>query len=88
MEKPKKSRHDSISTQAVQLENANAREHPGASQKKGKKRKKIDAEEQGESMEHNETEGGPSKKKRKNRTSFADPREDTQLNTQSRKGAL
>ena len=84
MEKPKKSGHNRISTQAVQLEIANAREHS----EKGKKRKKIDAEEQRESMEHKETEGGPSKKKRKNRTSFADPREDTQLNTQSRKGVL
>lgn len=105
--KPKKSNHDKLSTQAVQLENTfiaqagkpkkkKAREHPeqqhDTSQKKGKKRKKIDAEEQMESMENkaqSEAEGEslPPKKKHKNRTNFADPREDTQLNTQSRKGA-
>ena len=111
LEKPKKSKHDKLSTQAVQLENivmddhspekpekkkVKAREHSeqqhDTSQKKGKKRKKIDAEEQVESMEHKaqseaEGESGPLKKKHKNRTNFADPREDTQLNTQSRKGA-
>ena len=108
--KPKKSKHDKLSTQAVQLENividdqspekpkkkSKAREHSeqqhDISQKRGKKRKKIDAEEQVESMEHKaqseaEGESGPPKKKHKNRTNFADPREDTQLNTQSRKGA-
>jgi hypothetical protein len=99
----KRPEHDKISTQAVRLENiiddqspeklkeeAYAREQHDTSQRKGKKRKKIDAEEQGESIEHkaqSETEEGPLKKKHKNRTDFADPREDTQLNTQSRKGA-
>ena len=61
-----------------------------SSQKNRKKRKDRDAEEQEESMEHKaQSEEGaePPKKKHKNRTSFADPREDTQLNTQSRKGA-
>ena len=107
LKKPKKSKHDELSTQAVQLENIvtdqseklkkkKAREHPeqqpDTSQKKGKKRKKIDAEEQVESMENKaqsevEGESGPLKKKRKNRTNFADPREDTMLNRQSRKGA-
>ena len=63
-------------------------EHDDTSQKKGKKRKKIDAEGQGESKTQSESEeeSGPSKKKHKNRTNFVDPREDTQLNTQSRKG--
>ncbi|KAF8803838.1 hypothetical protein BYT27DRAFT_7171242 [Phlegmacium glaucopus] len=61
------------------------------SQKKGKKRKKRDAEELQESVEHKaqseEAEGAsePPKKKHKNRTIFADPKEDTELNTQSRK---
>lgn len=59
-------------------------------EKKRKKRKKRDAEEQEEFMEHKpqseEATSGPPKKKHKNRTYFADPREDTQLNTQSRKG--
>jgi len=38
-------------------------------------------------MEHKDADGDsePPKKKHKNRTSFSDPREDTQLNTQSRK---
>ena len=98
----KKSKHDKLSTQAVQLENIvideqspekpkkKGREHPeqqnDISRKKGKKRKKIEAEEQ---VKNSEVEGdpGPPKKKHKNRTNFADPREDTQLNTQSRKGA-
>lgn len=86
-------------TDAEKLKKKKAKgaEHPEQqqeiSQKKGKKRKKGDAEEQEESMAHmaqiNEAEGQsePPKKKHKNRTSFADPREDRQLNTQSRKGA-
>ena len=64
------------------------------SQKQEKKRKKRDTEEQQEStVEHKQSEEAegelePPKKKHKNRTSFADPREDTQLNAQSRKGVL
>jgi hypothetical protein len=98
-------KHDKPSTQDVQWEKflvddqspekpkkkkVNAPEH--TSQKMGKKRRRADAEEQRESMEHKaqseeaEGESGPPKKKHKNRTNFADPREDTQLNTQSRKG--
>ena len=106
LKKPKKSKHHKLSTQAVQLENIviddqspekpkkKAREHleqHDTSSKKGKKRKKIDAEEQVEPMENKvqsegEGESGPPTKKHKNRTDFADPRADTQLNTQSRKG--
>lgn len=58
------------------------------SQKNAKKRKKGNPEEQEESMELEDAEGDsePPKKKHKNRTSFPDPREDTQLNMQSRKG--
>jgi hypothetical protein len=105
LKKPKKSKHDKLSTQAVQLENIvidrsdklkkkKVWEHPEqqhhTSPKKGKKRKNV--EEQVESMEKKaqseaEGESGPPKKKHKNRTNFADPREDTQLNAQSRKGA-
>ena len=78
------------------LKKKKAQEHPeqqhDTSQKKGKKRKKIDAEEQAETMERKaqseaEGESGPPKKKHKNKTNFADPREDKQLSTQSRKGA-
>lgn len=111
LKRPKRSKHDKLSTQAIHLGNIviedqspekpknKAREHAeqqhDTSQKNGKKQKKIDAEEQVESMEHKaqfETEGGigesgPPKKKHKNRTNFTDPREDTQLSTQSRKGA-
>jgi len=63
------------------------------SHKKRNKRKKGEAEKQEESLEHKaqseeaEGESEPPKKKHKNRTIFSDPREDTQLNAQSRKGA-
>jgi hypothetical protein len=102
----KKSKHDKPSSQAVQLEDIviddqapekarkkkSREQQHDTSHKKGKKRKKIDAEEQVESMEHKaqleaEGESGPPKKKHKNRTNFSDPREDMQLNMQSRKGA-
>lgn len=102
-----KSKHDKLSAQAVQSENndqspekleekkmiAHPEQQHATSRKKGKKRKKMDVEEQGEPMEHKvqleeaERESGPPKKKHKNKTNFSDPREDTQLNTQSRKGA-
>lgn len=107
LKRPKKSKLDKLSTQAdvdrspekskKKKANAPSREHseqqPDTSQKKEKKRKRMDAEEQVESMDHKalseeaEGESGPPKKKHKNRTNFADPREDTKLNTQSRKGA-
>jgi hypothetical protein len=63
--------------------------HYDTSQKKGKKRKNRNSDGQEKSLDQSEEAEGesePPKKKHKNRTSFADPREDTQLNAQSRKG--
>ena len=67
-------------------------QHYDTSQKKEKKRRNRNAGGQEESLDHKaqseeaEGESEPPKKKHKNKTSFADPREDTQLNAQSRKG--
>lgn len=69
-------------------------EQPYDTSQRKEKRKKRDPEEREESMEHKarlkeaEGESEPPKKRHKNRTNFADPREDTQLNAQSRKGML
>ncbi|KDR83392.1 hypothetical protein GALMADRAFT_235499 [Galerina marginata CBS 339.88] len=63
---------------------------PAESAKKGKKRKRRaedvdDNQEAGSTSLQAGTVEGPPKKKHKNRTGFADPREDTNLNNQSRK---
>jgi len=57
-------------------------------QKKDKKRKRREGEK--DPLEHGEDSfsAEPAKKKHKNRTDFADPRDDGSLNSQSRKGWL
>lgn len=67
---------------------AHPEQHHDTLEKRRNKRERKDAEEQEESVDHKAQleESEPPRKKHKNRTSFADPREDMQLNTRSRKG--
>jgi len=55
-------------------------------QKKNKKRKRREAEKDAFENGEDSFSAEPARKKHKNRTNFADPRDDGSLNSQSRKG--